>query len=70
MVLTMLNGCLRHPGKLKSLTCLSGTSRAPVTFSGSLLGVLFPKAIALSLTDAFRGSLIYEKQNVGWNEES
>lgn len=67
MVLTMLNGCLRHSGKLKSLPCLSGTSRTPVTFSGSLLGV---KAIALSLTDAFRGSLIYEKQNVGWNEES
>lgn len=70
MVLTMLSGCLRHPGKLKSSTCLSGTSRAPVTFSGSLLGVLFPKAIVLSLLDALRGSLIYEKQNAGWNEES
>lgn len=70
MVLTMLSGCLRHPGKLKSSTCLSETSRATATFSGSLLGVIFPKAIALSLPDTLIISLIYEKQNVGWNEES
>jgi hypothetical protein len=66
----MLNGCLIQQGELKPFICPTGTSRAPVTISESLLVVLFPKATALSLPDPLWGLLIYGNHNVHWNGKS